>query len=151
MRFKFGNHITPSLGFMKVRLPCPGASFIQIEIDVVDLDVPMLLGLRELRQNQLLVDYLDKKIINKKIDWKMDLRDKHGHMYWSWDVYDSFFTKREIERLHYHSFHRSSKKLYDLVRKSELGQSTTELQKMIQQVTEAYNECKQYSSKPFRF
>lgn len=59
LSFKFGNVITPSLGIMKFRFPCPTGGSLDIDINVVDLDVPLLLELRELRQHQLLVDYLN--------------------------------------------------------------------------------------------
>ena len=43
---KFGNYVVKSLGIMKFRFTVPTGRSIEIEMDVIDLDVPLLLGLR---------------------------------------------------------------------------------------------------------
>ena len=120
-------------------------------MDVIDLDIPLLLGLRELRDHQLLVDYLDNTLLNRRLGWKTRLTDKFGHLYWELSVQESFYSQSEIERMHRHFFHPSSKKLYDLLKKSEIGQATENLKGLIDSVTTACQKCKEFSSKPFRF
>ena len=84
-KFKFGDHVSPSLGRLQVRIPTPNQSGnVSFTMDVVDLDVPMLLGLRELRAASLLVDYLDNRLICKNDNWSCLLytspspRDQRG-------------------------------------------------------------------------
>ena len=110
MNFKFGNTVTPSLGVMKFRFPCPNGGSLDIDMDIIDLDVPLLLGLRELREHRLLVDYLSNALESKRLGWTAKLVDKHGHLYWDLLVSESFYSRSEIERLHRHFFHPSARK-----------------------------------------
>lgn len=69
---------------MKFRFPCPTGGSLYIDIDIVDVNVPLLLGLRELRKHQLLVVlvyYLENTMSNHKLNWKVRLEDLHGHLY----------------------------------------------------------------------
>ena len=65
LKFKFGNTVTDSMGIMKFRCPAPDGGSIDLDMDVIDLDIPLLLGLRELRDHQLLVDYLDNTLLSQ--------------------------------------------------------------------------------------
>lgn len=49
INFNFGNVVSLSRGVMRFRLPCPDCGSLEMDIDIVDLDIPLLLGLRELR------------------------------------------------------------------------------------------------------
>ena len=46
LNFKFGNNVTPSLGIMKFRFPCPDGGSLDMDMDIIDIDVPLLVGLR---------------------------------------------------------------------------------------------------------
>ena len=120
MKFKFGDEVTDSLGIMKFRFPCPNGGSLDIDMDVINLDVPLLLGLRELRSHRLLVNYLDNTLQSKNLGWTSKLEDKYGHLYWDLLATESFYSKAEIERLHRHFFHPSAKNLHDLLNRSEI-------------------------------
>jgi hypothetical protein len=50
-RFKFGSKVSNSIGLIQIHIPVPGPTkHIKLLVDVVDLDIPLLLGL----------DFLDK-------------------------------------------------------------------------------------------
>lgn len=151
MSFKFGDFITPSKGLLKFRLPCPDGVSLDMDIDVVDLDVPLLLGLRELRHHKILVDYLSNTMENRYLGWKVKLNDKFGHLYWDLSQSESCYSRFEIERLHKHFFHPSARKLYDLLKRSELVQATPNLKKMVDDVSLACAQCREFSQRPFRF
>ena len=51
MSFRFGEVTHQSLGTLEIRMPAPETGFNAFKIDVIDLDVPMLIGLRELKRN----------------------------------------------------------------------------------------------------
>lgn len=151
MRFRFGDMMDQSIGIMKFRFPCPHGGSIDIDIDIVDIDIPLLLGLLELRHHKLLVNYFTNTLENKSLLWTAPLFNKYGHLYWTFDTCESFYSRAEIERLHKHFFHPSSRKLYNLVKRSELGQATADLRQLIEDVTNACLQCKECSSKPLRF
>lgn len=144
--------MTPRPGRLQVRVPTPHPSAnMSLSIDVVDLNVPMLLGLRELRREGLIVDYLDSELRNKRLHWSVPLLDKRGHLYLEKDSPVSYFLRAEIERRHKLFFHRSAEKVFNLVKRSKLSPQQTELRKLTDSVTAACSTCKQFSSHPFRF
>ena len=149
MKFKFGN--TQSLGIMKFRFPCPHGGSIDVEMDFIDLDIPLLLGLRELRTQRLLVDFLSNTLSCKHQGWSTRLCEKYGHLYWDLLSMESFYSTADIERLHRHFFHPSTKKLYDLLKRSELGKTTENLRSIIDSVSKACVKCKKFSARPFHF
>ena len=53
--------------------------------------------------------------------------------------------------MHRHFFHPSSRKLYDLLKRSDIGQATDNLKQLVDSVSSACNKCKEFSSRPFRF
>ena len=79
---------------------------------------------------------------------EMCIRDS---LYWELGTAEAFYSQAEIERLHRHFFHPSSKKLYDLLRRSELGQTTENLKGIIDSVSKACTKCQEFSARPFRF
>jgi hypothetical protein len=54
--FRFGDGTFQSLGSIPVRIPTPEGKFIKIEMDVVQADVPMLIGLEILDLESLIPD-----------------------------------------------------------------------------------------------
>lgn len=126
MQFKFGNAVKPSLAVMKCRLPCPYGGRLDLDNDLVDLDIPMLLGLLELRRHSLFIDYLADTIENKDLEWRVLLVGKYVHHYWAILWTESIYTRAQIEPPHKHFFHPNAQKLYDLINRSCLGQFTPE-------------------------
>ena len=135
--FKFGNTVTSSLGIVTFRFPCPYGGSIDMYMGVTNLDVPLLLCLRELRSHLVLVDYLKNTLHSRLYGWTTKLEDKFGHLYWNLLTSESFYTQAEIEILHKHFFQPSAKNLYDLLRWSEIGQATEDLKNIIDSVIEA--------------
>lgn len=78
--FKFGNHIYPSLGTLNIRIPVPQNGFLDCQVDVVQGDVPFLIGLGFLDSEKLVADNIDNVLRSKEYNWKIPLSRKHGHM-----------------------------------------------------------------------
>ena len=93
MKFKFGNAKSTSICITKFRFPRPDGGSLDMDIDVIDLDVPLLLGLRELISHRLLVDYLNNSINTQRFNWKTRLTDKHGHLYWELGSAEAFYSQ----------------------------------------------------------
>ena len=137
MKLKFGNTINPSQGTMKFRFPCPSGCSIDVYIYVVDLDVPLLLDLRELWRYKLLIDYLTNSIESKDLGWKVRLRYKFGHIYWDLAHSQSFYSGADIKRLQKHFLHPYNRKLYKVLKRSDLGHATQDLRQLIEDVSQA--------------
>ncbi len=66
--FRFGNRSYTSLGSLKIRIPIPNRSFLSIQLDVLSVDVPLLLGL----------DYWIAKV------WfLLTWQTSYSHLYWA--------------------------------------------------------------------
>lgn len=104
--FRFGSNTNKSLGIQIVRMPTPAYGRLQFHINIVSIDIPMLLGFPDLTSHNLLINYLDKKLDNKIQGWRSPITEKHGHLFWNPAIHTEFFTRPEIERLHFHFFIR---------------------------------------------
>jgi hypothetical protein len=52
--FKFGSSLAQSIGMIRISIPIPGPNnFIELCVDVVNVDIPLLLGLDFLKKHQL--------------------------------------------------------------------------------------------------
>lgn len=136
---------------MKFRFPCPLGVSVDIDIDIVNFDVPQLLRLRALHQNKLLVHYFSIIMASKQLNWSVNLKDKHGYLYWPMENSEAFYSKAEIERFHCHFFHQSARKIYGVLQRSDLGQATIGLKAVIEEATAACKTFWEFSTNPFGF
>jgi hypothetical protein len=72
-----------SLGSLKVILPTP-EPLINLEIDVVQADVPLLIGLDVLDGNGMTADTLNNVLKCPGRGWKIPFVRKLGHVYLEW-------------------------------------------------------------------
>eukprot|EP00171_Calliarthron_tuberculosum_P022166 IDg22166t1 len=73
--YKFGTHREPSIGKAKFKLPYANDREIIIELDVVNLNVPLLIGLDVLDRYKLYVDTVENKLVCKEPKWEAPLKD----------------------------------------------------------------------------
>lgn len=60
--FRFGDRTHTSMGTIPIQIPVPGGTFIHLEIDLVPPDVPLLIGLDILDQEQLVAKNLENEL-----------------------------------------------------------------------------------------
>lgn len=80
MRFKFGK--TVSIGLVSFGFSCPNCGNLGLDIDVVDLDVLLLLGLREIRSHRLFVEFSNNPVESNQLGWNAPIHDKNDHLFW---------------------------------------------------------------------
>ena len=95
--FRFGDGVFNSLGTIHIRIPTPDGSFLFLDIDVVQANVPMLVGLDILDRYYLVPDNVENLLVNKKANWKMPITRKFGHLYLEWDFSEVLYTKTELK------------------------------------------------------
>jgi transposase InsO family protein len=148
-QFKFGNTLCHSLGRLRVMLPFPHIP-IAIDVDVVALDIPLLIGKSLLEKHDLIVDVKRKRLISPH--GNILLHDD-GHLLIEWEprqALHTFYTPAEIRNLHRHYLHPSAKRLYDILKRADpnLSSATKDL---VKDVTEACSSCAEFSRKPISF
>jgi hypothetical protein len=117
-KFRFGSTVCHSLGELLVMLPTPKLP-IAIDVDIVSLDIPLLIGKSVLEEHDLSIDAKRKKLISPQGD--VPLTDD-GHLIVSWEplkVLSTFYTPGEIRNLHRHYLHPSTQRLYDIIKRTD--------------------------------
>ncbi len=95
-RFKFGDSTYPSLGSIQIRIPTPNESFLKIEMDVFEADVPMLLGLDIMDRDRLVPNNLLNELQAPYHGWLLPIIRKYGHLYQEWSSKHIPYTRPEL-------------------------------------------------------
>jgi hypothetical protein len=90
--FRFGDGVFKSLGCIPVRIPTPDGNQIKMDMDVVQANVPMLIGLEVLDRECLVADNVENKL--------RSITRKYGHLYIEWTQSDILYSKGDIQKLH---------------------------------------------------
>lgn len=67
--FRFGYGLYATLGTIEVRIPMPDGSFLAMKVDVVDADVPLLLGIDTLDREKLVADNVRNTLDSRRFGW----------------------------------------------------------------------------------
>lgn len=136
---------------MEFRLALPfNKGYLPIQADIVDADVPLLIGLDYLDREKLLADNISNQLICKKQGWKLPITRRNGHMFLEWDTKTILFTKFELMRLHRHFFHPSAGKLFNILKRGFEKKCTSEVKQTLEQISKECLACQQKAT-PHRF
>lgn len=165
-RFRFADAVYESLGrtSLPLRTP-PGIPAIMVEMDVVNADIPALLGMDLLDKESLTpctvsnrlakrVPIIDKEGNKAYVDkWCVPLRrSKSGHLYAQMHlVSGTFFTKSQLSKLHRQFFHPSAQKLFNLLRRARPEEATPETLKHLEELSRYCDPCQRIQNAPKRF
>lgn len=70
---KFGDIIHKSMGTFPLRLPAGPQNYLSFQIDVIEVDIPLIIRLDFLKMEGLLVDYLSNKLKYTRINYELPL------------------------------------------------------------------------------
>lgn len=84
--YKFGDGIRASLCRIDVRMGISKGYFLQFWVDVVDADIPLLLGQDLLDKHKLVADNVENVLHSKKEGWTIPIVRAHGHLFVRWGV-----------------------------------------------------------------
>ena len=149
--FRFGSDVQSSLGSMPIRIPTGNGGFLPLNVEVVDIDVPLLIGLDFLKKEKLYPDTVDNKLVCKESAWHVPLTQKFGHLYYDWSATPILYTRSELIRLHKHFFHPSSAKLFELIKRSSPAEADAETRKVLHEISERCKTCQHLNHKSHRF
>jgi hypothetical protein len=76
--FKFGSHIHRSVGMVIISIPTPNNLLIH-NVDVIDLGIPLLLGLNFLDEHYLKPLRVHNNLWCVDEKWSLPITRKHGH------------------------------------------------------------------------
>jgi hypothetical protein len=149
--FRFGSDVQRSLGSIPIRIPTANGAFLSVQVAVVDIDIPFLLGLEFLTKEFLYADTVDDILVCKSGKWQVPLAHKFGHIYHDWSETPILYTKSELIRLHKHFFHPSAPKMIDLIRRAKPEEADEATRKTLAEISRLCKACQLLNHKPHRF
>lgn len=89
-----GRQISSSIGKIRKKFPIVQHSHFDLKSDVVNVDIPLMIGLDILRSRNLLYIYFNKRLIycNEKVNRPVTI--KHQHVIVEWDQSEIPFTRK---------------------------------------------------------
>lgn len=123
--YRFGNKKYDNIGTINIRMPLMESHVTDIDADVVDVNVPFLLGLNNLTKLKILLDVGKDRISSANLNWEMPVIRKHGHLYIAWPKC-VMFTVRELKKVHRHLFHSQPDRIYQLLRRANPNGTTAD-------------------------
>lgn len=149
--YRFGEDSQKSLGSIDIRIPVP-SSFICLKVDVVQADVPFLLGLDALDLCKFFYNNLTDELICPSLSWKLKVKRKLGHAYLEWKKeHQLLFTKSELIKLHRAFSHPNTEKLYNLLKRARPQDLTPDTRKTLSEIAHECRTCQKHSPKPHRY
>lgn len=125
LQFKFGNKTYRGHGTINNRLPISEEHYVDIRAHIVDVDIPLLIGLDVLTHIRATIDFADDVLSSQDGQWSLNLRRKMGHLYVTWDD-EVCFSEADVRRLHRHFYHPSDMKLMALIERATPEEANTE-------------------------
>ena len=134
-------------------------------LDVISADIPALLGMDVMDENSLTPCTVSNRFIKRTVvdhqnssqsyvmdGWSVPLKRYEGHLYAQMSLpVLTFFSTAQLQKLHRHLFHPSSEKLYKLLKKARLEDTTPETQKMLENISSSCDPCQRVQPGPNRF
>jgi hypothetical protein len=124
-----------------------------LNVDVVQANVPFLIGLDILDANGLTADTVSNKLKCPKGGWETPpLVRKIGHLYLEWSYEGNIlFSKSELTKMHRGFYHPSSENLLNLLKRAWHDDTNQETMQFLQQIASACGTCQKLGPKPIRF
>eukprot|EP00170_Pyropia_yezoensis_P006719 contig_27407_g6741 len=142
--FLFGGVRTLSQGKVSIRVPISTEFYALLHVDVVDIDVPFLVGLDILDVLALYVNTVETVLKCDKRGIATPLVGKDGHIYLEWGA-RVYYTTVKLDRLHKHFNHPHPDRLSALLRRANDGKIEAGTRAELEQLTAAFDVCQRLS------
>jgi hypothetical protein len=146
-KFRCGNEVHPSLGHFQFRIPVGGSFFQSIEVDLVDVQNPFLLGLNDMQDLAATIDLHDLSWIVNGERNKLELRDQHLWMPLP-DIDSCCFTKQELQLLHRRLGHPHTDRIMALLKKAAPSEISAETRTVLNDLIRSCEQCQRTQPRP---
>lgn len=144
---KFGTDRQKSIGKAKFRVLLEEKGHILIEVDIVKIDVPLLIGLDIMDKHHLYVNTVQNLLVCEKPEWNILVVRKRGHIYYEWD-YDVMCTDADLKKIHRHFYHPRPERIFSLMKRSKDPNATVETMQSLEKITSSCDTCQRLASQP---
>lgn len=164
--FRFGDVSCKSRGTILLMMETPtGIPPVEVNCDIVDVDVPALLGMDVLDREKLIADTVSNRLVQRipmtspdgKIffidGWSVPMkRSSSSHVYVKIDTSTRIhFTRAQLSKLHRQFFHPSASKLYNLLKKARPDEVDLETLETLQDISKRCDPCQRIKPAATRF
>lgn len=147
-----------SLGPCVIQIPCP-TGLLEIHVEIVEIDIPLLFGLDAMDQHRLQVLTVTNELkcvgIGDQLGWSQPVCRRDDHVCFDFTLptieQAMFYTQSQLKRLHRHLYHPSAGKLYNLLKKIDADDLPADTRETLEQISKLCRTCQQIANKPHRF
>ena len=160
-KFRFGKTIAHTAHRFKLRIPLSHSTHIEVQVAVVPLDIPFLLGLEMLVHYGLELNFFKMHLRYQDTDFTVPILiyDKHAYVHsrqhrgnlTRTDTTMVLYNKHELRKLHLQFYHPRPTQLFNLIKHAKPSQATSETRELLKQVTDECEQCQSFHSGPMRF
>lgn len=152
-QFRFGTTTYTSQGTFKTRMPVNGELYLEMSIDIVHGNFPLLIGIDVILDHGLIIDYNTKQLTCHDRTWSLPIQFTmvHSFVHPAGRETRVFFTRAELEKRHFKFYPSSSGKLFNVIKRASGEKATPEIKRMLDEISRAFQTCQEYHSGPFRF
>lgn len=148
--YRFGGSRHASIGTLTIRIPLADDYFLELTVDVVDVNVPLLFGLDTLDKFHMYANTVLNRLVCEAYSVTMPLVRKLGHVYYVWE-HNVLYTMPELRKMHRHFFHPQPDRLYAVINKAGGEHAKPSTLKQLQEVSSTCDLCQRLSKEPSRF
>lgn len=149
-KFIFGDSSYDGLGRIVIRIPIINDYFVDIMAQIVNVDVPLLLGLDVLERLKIVLYFNDYSMSSIAEDWTVPLIMKNGHAYVVW-CSKILYSEAELRKMHRHFYHPSTDKLYAVIKRAEPATTNTGMYDLLENVRDTCDKFQRNAAEPHRF
>jgi hypothetical protein len=148
--FRFGQTVTTSATVARILISIV-STVVAIVAHVVDIDIPLLIGLDVTREHGFDVMPTEGCLYHEPTDSKLPCVSGDSHIVTRWEPLTTFYARGQIARMHNHLLHPSTQKLYDMLRRAKPEEMTPETRGIIDEVTQTCQTWQELRRKPLSF
>jgi hypothetical protein len=157
---RFGVQVHRSLGSIHINVPTP-SGILSFEADVIQANVPLLIGLETLDSNRLQVLALFNQLQHvpppgsRVRPWLLPLFRRGGHIHRRFhplgDAQGIHYSRHQLTKLHRHLYHPSAEELYQVARRANPDDLPPDTRAVLTEISAACHTCQTFSRAPLTF
>lgn len=131
-----------------MRIQSDNNGFFIIKVDVIDADIRLLLSLRDVKNEELLLNYLGNELEHRSYNCTIPITYKNEHSLISRDYHDIFCTCSKIRHYHLQFLHFTADKLFQLLQRAYPQDVDESVKQLRHEIEESCEQCRQFSPSP---
>lgn len=143
-QFCVGRQTSKGTIFIRIR---SGSNFIQIQLDVVAANLPLLIVLDIIDKYKVTVYASVNMISNAQGSWWVPLQRGNGHLHYACTMSDVLYTRAQMSKFHNHFLYPTANKLYNLVERASPEDCTPDTRPLLVEIKNFCHLCRTFGTR----